>query len=68
MADRTDIEWTDATWNPITGCSVVDAGCTNCYAMALAGTRLRDHPSRAGLTRLSAGRPKWTGEVRFNAQ
>lgn len=32
MADRTDIEWTDATWNPVTGCSKITAGCDNCYA------------------------------------
>ena len=49
MADNSGIEWTDTTWNPITGCSVVSPGCTNCYAMGLAGTRLRNHPSRAGL-------------------
>lgn len=66
MADKSLIEWTDATWNPITGCSIVDAGCTNCYAMALAGSRLRNIPSRAGLTRVTGGRAKWTGEVRFN--
>lgn len=66
MAETTKIEWTDATWNPITGCSIVDAGCTNCYAMALAGSRLRHHPSRAGLTRITGGRAKWTGEVRLN--
>ena len=35
MADGTKIEWTDATWNPIVGCSVVSPGCTNCYAMRL---------------------------------
>jgi protein gp37 len=46
MADGTKIEWTDATWNPITGCSVVSPGCTNCYAMKLAGTRLKYHPTR----------------------
>ena len=67
MADRTHIEWTDATWNPITGCSVVSSGCTNCYAMRLAGTRLAHHPSRAGLTRDTKAGPVWTGEVRFNA-
>jgi protein gp37 len=66
MADGTKIEWTEATWNPITGCSVTSPGCTNCYAMQLAGTRLAHHPSREGLTRESGGRPKWTGEVRFN--
>jgi len=32
MADKTHIEWTDATWNPITGCSKVSAGCKHCYA------------------------------------
>ena len=68
MADKTHIEWTDATWNPITGCSVVSPGCTNCYAMKLAGTRLQHHPSRAGPTVASKAGPVWTGEVRFNEQ
>ncbi|NML34553.1 phage Gp37/Gp68 family protein [Paraburkholderia sp. G-4-1-8] len=68
MSDSTKIEWTDATWNPITGCSVTSPGCKNCYAMKLAGTRLRNHPSRAGLTRVTTAGPVWTGEVRFNEQ
>ncbi len=68
MSDGTKIEWTDATWNPITGCFMVSPGCTNCYAMKLAGTRLQHHPSRAGLTRRSKGGSVWTGEVRFNEQ
>lgn len=68
MADNTPIEWTDATWNPITGCSVVSPGCTNCYAMKLAGGRLRHHPTRAGLTQASKAGPVWTGEVRFNPE
>lgn len=67
MSDHTHIQWTDATWNPITGCSVVSAGCKHCYAMRLAGTRLRHHPSRAGLTRPHSAGPVWTGEVRLNA-
>ncbi|WP_426018954.1 DUF5131 family protein [Brevundimonas sp. DWR2-3-1b1] len=67
MADHTHIEWTDATWNIVTGCSVVSPGCTNCYAMRLAGTRLRDHPSRKGLTTESKAGPVWNGQVRFNA-
>lgn len=66
MADKTKIEWTDATWNPITGCSVVSPGCTNCYAMRLAGTRLKHHPTREGLTTMSKAGPVWNGEVRFN--
>ncbi len=32
MSDKTGIAWTDATWNPVTGCSKVSAGCTHCYA------------------------------------
>jgi protein gp37 len=32
MADATAIEWTDATWNPVTGCTKISAGCDNCYA------------------------------------
>ena len=67
MADNTAIEWTDATWNPITGCSVVSPGCTNCYAMRLAGTRLKNVASRKGLTKPTKAGPVWTGEVRFNA-
>ena len=68
MADKTKIEWTEATWNPITGCSVHSAGCTNCYAMKLAGTRLQHHPSRAGLTTPTKKGPVWNGQVRFNEE
>ena len=32
MADKTGIEWTDATWNPVTGCTKVSPGCDHCYA------------------------------------
>lgn len=35
MSDNSAIEWTDATWNPVTGCSKVSEGCRNCYAEAL---------------------------------
>ncbi len=66
MSDNTHIEWSDATWNFITGCSIVSAGCTNCYAMRLAGTRLKHHPTRVGLTKDTRAGPVWTGEVRFN--
>jgi protein gp37 len=36
MSDKSLIEWTDATWNPVTGCDRVSPGCDNCYALALA--------------------------------
>ena len=35
MADRSAIEWTGATWNPVTGCSKVSPGCARCYAERL---------------------------------
>ena len=41
MAERTGIEWTDATWNPVTGCARVSSGCDHCYAASLAERRLR---------------------------
>lgn len=37
MADKSGIEWTDATWNPVTGCDRVSPGCAHCYALDLAG-------------------------------
>ena len=36
MADNTAIEWTNATWNPVTGCTKISAGCDNCYAQRFA--------------------------------
>src|ERR1700736_7064448 len=32
MAESSAIEWTDSTWNPITGCTKITRGCDNCYA------------------------------------
>lgn len=46
MSDRSDIEWTDASWNPVTGCTRVSPGCAHCYALRFA-ERFRgvpDHP------------------------
>ena len=34
---ETSIEWTDTTWNPVAGCTIVSPGCSNCYAMRMAG-------------------------------
>ena len=50
MSDKSAIEWTDATWNPVTGCTKVTRGCDNCYAERLA-ERFRGtpgHPFESG--------------------
>ena len=71
MAEKSSIEWTDATWNIITGCTLVDEGCRHCYAAHLITSwpAIGNHPSRKGLARKNAaGESKFTGEVRFNEQ
>jgi len=66
MAD-TSIEWTDETWNPVAGCSIVTAGCTNCYAMRMAARlEAMGQPKYQGLTRKSGGRAVWTGKIRLD--
>ena len=64
---ETSIEWTDATWNPVAGCTVLTAGCTNCYAMRMAA-RLEAMGTEKyrGLTRKSGGRAVWTGKIRVD--
>jgi protein gp37 len=64
MSD-TNIEWTDSTWNPVAGCSMASAGCTNCYAMTMA-RRLEAMGTRkyTGLTRKTGNKTIWTGVVR----
>jgi len=64
---ETSIEWTDATWNPVAGCTVLTAGCTNCYAMRMAA-RLEAMGTKKyrSLTRKSGGRAVWTGKIRLD--
>lgn len=64
MADKTGIEWADATWNPIVGCSIVSKGCTNCYAMKVAA-RLLDKPGSHyfGTTADTKNGGVWTGRL-----
>lgn len=50
MGDHSAIEWTDATWNPETGCTKVSAGCEHCYA-----ERLAFHLQRMGVRRYRNG-------------
>jgi protein gp37 len=62
----TTIEWTDKSWNPIVGCSIISPGCTNCYAMKMAARLERMMPEGnhyGGLTRMVNGKPVWTGKL-----
>lgn len=64
MGDKSGIEWTDATWNPVAGCTIISPGCSNCYAMRMAARleamgveKYRD------TTRNSGKRLVWTGRI-----
>jgi protein gp37 len=59
MSDRSAIEWTDATWNPVVGCDKVSEGCEHCYAIR-DGARLQHLPAYADT--IADG--EWTGLVR----
>jgi protein gp37 len=68
MALSSTIEWTDATWNPVAGCTPVSAGCLNCYAARMA-LRLSHVPGSAGekyggtAKRSRAGLPVFSGQI-----
>ena len=73
MPGESNIEWTDATWNPVTGCSKVSQGCKNCYAEALFPraygkvrkfTDVRIHPERLDWPLRWRGSPKAKAEGR----
>jgi protein gp37 len=61
MSDGTKIEWTDATWSPLVGCTHVSDGCDHCYAATLAGGRLKHLPLYADLTEYG----KFNGKVKM---
>lgn len=60
MSDKTEIEWTEATWNPVRGCSRVSEGCRNCYAERVASRFSGPGMPYEGL----AANGKWTGVAR----
>jgi len=67
MAGTSGIEWTDVTWNPVAGCTIASAGCSNCYAMRMAARlQAMGHPKYEGTTRKSGGRYIWTGRVNLD--
>lgn len=69
MGDKSSIEWTEATWNPVAGCSIVSPGCTHCYAMKMAAriermqAALGNSSHYAGLTMPSKAGAVWTGKM-----
>ncbi len=65
MGDGTGISWTDATWNPIRGCSRVSEGCRHCYAEQVAARFSGPGQPYDGLAKKVGGEARWTGEVRF---
>ena len=65
MARNTEIQWTDATWNPLRGCSPVSRGCEHCYAMREAHRHSGPGKPYDGLTRMTPTGPKWTGDVKL---
>ena len=67
MAGTSHIEWTEATWNPIAGCTILSPGCTNCYAQRIA-SRLQamGHSKYRDTTRKSGRRHVWTGRVNID--
>jgi len=65
MGQTTGISWTDATWNPIRGCSRVSEGCRHCYAEQVAARFAGPGQPYEGLAKKVGGEARWTGEVRF---
>lgn len=66
MGDKSAIEWTDATWNVLRGCSRVSEGCRHCYAEREAWRHgARPGQPYYGLVQRANGHAQWTGEVRF---
>src|SRR3954471_19020197 len=68
MGDKSTIEWTDSTWNPVRGCSIVSKGCTNCYAMKQAHRSSGPGRAYAGLTVMSNAGPVWNGKIKLVPQ
>lgn len=65
MAAKTGIAWTNATWNPIRGCSRVSEGCRICYAQQLAARFNKPGQPYHGLATVKNGHAAWTGELAF---
>jgi protein gp37 len=68
VGSKTGIEWTDATWNPIRGCSRVSEGCRNCYAETVANRFCAPGSAYEGVVQIDAagkGLGLWNGRIKF---
>lgn len=65
MGATTEIAWTDATWNPVRGCSRVSPGCENCYAEKVAARFSGPGQPYHGLAVMGPHGARWTREVRL---
>jgi len=65
MGGASKIEWTDATWNPVRGCTRVSEGCRNCYAETMAARFSNPDQPYHGLAERTAKGGRWTGKVRL---
>src|SRR3990172_5847968 len=65
MSATTKIEWTNKTWNCVRGCSLVSAGCKNCYAMKQAHRFSGAGGPYEGLTEIGPDGARWTGKIRL---
>lgn len=63
MAGNTSIEWCDATWNPVRGCSRISEGCRNCYAEGVAARFSGPGQAFEGFADRARAGSKWTGRV-----
>lgn len=67
MGDKSGIEWTDATWNPVAGCAPVSPGCLNCYAATMAGRLERMGQEKyAGTTEKRGPRRVFNGRINLD--
>jgi protein gp37 len=64
MAQKTKIEWTDMTWNPVRGCSRTPEGCRHCYAERMAARFSGPGRPYEGLSVMSPSGPRWTNTAR----
>ena len=66
MGAKSAIEWTDATWNPISGCTRVSEGCRYCYAETLAARFSKTNHRYMGIAEMKGGSGKWTNEIKLH--